>query len=337
MVMDSKVVQKVKPYLGVIFLQFGSAGFGIVAKAALNQGSSNFTFSVYRNAIAAALFIPFAFFLERKIRPTMTFSIFWKILLLSLFDPVIGQNMFYAGMKYSSATFASAMCNLIPALTFVLAWILRIETVNLKSVRSHAKIMGTLVTVGGAMIMTLIVGPVIGLPWTHKSQDGKSASTNAEDPVKGAIMIATGCLGYSLFYTLQAITLKSYPAGLSLTAMVCSLGAFIGTIVTFLAERGNTSVWALGWDAKLLAYVYGGVISSGITYYLSGVIMKEKGPVFVTAFNPLSMNKDQKETEPTQQQQQQSKAETNPSTNIEVDSKTDLANGPQTITGPDAV
>ncbi|GFP99295.1 wat1-related protein at2g39510 [Phtheirospermum japonicum] len=314
MVMDSKVVQKVKPYLGVIFLQFGSAGFGIVAKAALNQGSSNFTFSVYRNAIAAALFIPFAFFLER------------------------------------------------------------IEKVNLKSVRSHAKIMGTLVTVGGAMIMTLIVGPVIGLPWTHKSQDGKSASTNAEDPVKGAIMIATGCLGYSLFYTLQAITLKSYPAGLSLTAMVCSLGAFIGTIVTFLAERGNTSVWALGWDAKLLAYVYGGVISSGITYYLSGVIMKEKGPVFVTAFNPLSMvivaimssfifaeqmtvgkvtgatviviglylviwgkNKDLKEIEPPQQQQQQSKTETYPSTNID-DSKTDLEiNCPQRVTGPDAV
>ncbi|GFQ07409.1 wat1-related protein at2g39510 [Phtheirospermum japonicum] len=174
-------------------------------------------------------------------------------------SPVIVQNMFYAGMRYSSATFAFAMCTLIPALTFVLAWILRIEKVNLKTVRSHAKIMGTLVTVGGAMIMTLIVGPVIGLPWTHKSHDN-NASTNVEDPVKGAIMIAIGCLGYSLFYNLHAITLKSYPAGLSLTSMVCSLGAFIGTIVTFLAERGNTSVWALGWDAKLLVYVYGLII-----------------------------------------------------------------------------
>ncbi|GFP87777.1 wat1-related protein at2g39510 [Phtheirospermum japonicum] len=137
-----------------------------------------------------------------------------------------------------SATFTSAMCNLIPALTFVLAWILRIEKVNLKTVRSHSKIMGTLVTVGGDMIMTLIVGPVIGLPWTHKSHDN-NASTNVEDPVKGEIMIAIGCLGYSLFYTLHANTLKSYPEGLSLTSMVCSLGAFIGTIVTFLAERGS--------------------------------------------------------------------------------------------------
>jgi hypothetical protein len=28
---------------------------------------------------------------------------------------------------------------------------------------------------------------------------------------------------------------------------------------------------------------------SGITYYVQGLVMKERGPVFVTAFNPLCM------------------------------------------------
>lgn len=32
-----------------------------------------------------------------------------------------------------------------------------------------------------------------------------------------------------------------------------------------------------------------GVICSGITYYVQGIVMKERGPVFVTAFNPLCM------------------------------------------------
>ncbi|KAK8691668.1 hypothetical protein V6N13_075168 [Hibiscus sabdariffa] len=32
-----------------------------------------------------------------------------------------------------------------------------------------------------------------------------------------------------------------------------------------------------------------GVVCSGIGYYVQGVIMKTRGPVFVTAFNPLSM------------------------------------------------
>lgn len=28
---------------------------------------------------------------------------------------------------------------------------------------------------------------------------------------------------------------------------------------------------------------------TGVAYYLQGVVMKERGPVFVTAFNPLCM------------------------------------------------
>lgn len=32
-----------------------------------------------------------------------------------------------------------------------------------------------------------------------------------------------------------------------------------------------------------------GVLCSGVAYYVSGVIMKEKGPVFVSSFNPLNM------------------------------------------------
>nr|GMD55895.1 WAT1-related protein At2g39510-like [Ipomoea batatas] len=86
-----------------------------------------------------------------------------------------------------------------------------------------------------------------------------------------------------------ANTLKSYPAGLSLTCLICTVGALQASVVALVAERGNPAAWALHWDIKLLAYVYSGVIGSGVAYYLSGVIMKEKGPVFVTAFNPLNM------------------------------------------------
>ncbi|KAL7247712.1 hypothetical protein ACSBR2_002595 [Camellia fascicularis] len=39
--------------------------------------------------------------------------------------PVIDQNLFYAGMKYTIATFATAMCNIVPAMFFLMAWILR--------------------------------------------------------------------------------------------------------------------------------------------------------------------------------------------------------------------
>ncbi|KAK4489892.1 hypothetical protein RD792_000539 [Penstemon davidsonii] len=203
----------------------------------------------------------------------------------------MGQNLFYAGMNQTTATFTSALSNVLPALTFIMAWILRVENVNLKKLHSKAKIVGTLVTVGGAMIMTIIAGPELGLPWTKDSSNNTPSgnSTRVQHPVKGALMIAAGNFGYSLFYILQAITLKSYPVGLTLTTLICTTGALQGTILTFAVERGNFAIWSIGWDSKLLAYAYGGIISSGVTYYISGIIMGKKGPVFVTAFNPLNM------------------------------------------------
>lgn len=32
-----------------------------------------------------------------------------------------------------------------------------------------------------------------------------------------------------------------------------------------------------------------GVVCSGMAYYIQGVVMKTRGPVFVTAFSPLCM------------------------------------------------
>lgn len=282
---------RAKPYLGVILLQFGYAGMPIIAKSAINQGMNIYTYTVYRNAIAALIFAPFAVFLERKVRPGMTASVFWKILLLGLLEPVLDQNLYYTGMKYTSATFTSAMCNILPAITFIMAWILRLEKVNIKRLHSQGKVLGTLVTVGGAMIMTLVIGPTIRLPWSEHDQ--YTAAADATDPhqdsIKGALMIAAGCLCWACFVILQAITLKSYPAELSLTALICTMGTIQGIILTIVVEKENTAIWAIHWDTKFQAALYGGIVCAGAGYYISGVIMRQRGPVFVTAFGPLSM------------------------------------------------
>ncbi|KAK9282896.1 hypothetical protein L1049_011121 [Liquidambar formosana] len=254
------------------------------------KGMDIHTFVAYRHAIAAAVFFPFAIVLERKVRPNMTFVIFIKIALLGLLEPVVDQNLYYLGMKYTTATFSAAMCNVLPALTFLMAWILRLEKVNLKKLHSQAKVVGTIVTVGGAMLMTLIKGPVLEMVWNKGRNHHESASAaTPQDPVKGAIMITAGCFCWACFVILQAITLKSYPAELSLTVLICLMGAVQNTILTLVVERGNAAIWSIHFDTKLLAAAYSGIICSGVAYYVQGVIMKERGPVFVTAFSPLSM------------------------------------------------
>ncbi|KAL7618004.1 hypothetical protein Lser_V15G02143 [Lactuca serriola] len=287
----SEIFRKGKPFLAVIFLQFGLAGMDVISKVALNQGMSNYVFVVYRHAVATIVMAPFAIVLDRKIRPKMTRPIFIKLMLLALLEPVIDQNLYFLGMKATTATFAVSMCNVLPAITFVMACILRLEQVNLKNIRSQAKVIGTITTVAGAMLMTLVKGPILELFWT-KGRTNSNVVNNGVDlhhSLKGAIMITVGCFSWSCFMVLQAITLQSYPAELSLTAWICLLGTIEGAIVALVMERGNTAVWAIKWDTTLLATLYSGIICSGLAYYIQGLIMKDRGPVFVTAFSPLSM------------------------------------------------
>ncbi|KAL0409820.1 UNVERIFIED_CONTAM: WAT1-related protein [Sesamum latifolium] len=282
---------KAKPFLGVIFLQAGLAGMDIISKAALNEGMSNYVFVVYRHAVATIVIAPFAIALDKKIRPKMTTAIFAKIMLLSLLEPVIDQNLYFLGMKYTTATFAAAMANVLPAITFVMACIFRLEKVRLMSIRSQAKIIGTLATVAGAMIMTLVRGPNLDLPWTKVMTDHacQQNAVNLQHSIKGALMITVGCFSWACFMILQAVTLRTYPAELSLTAWICLLGTAQGAAVALVMEKGNAAAWAIKWDTKFLAAAYSGIFCSGIAYYVQGVIMKERGPVFVTAFSPLSM------------------------------------------------
>ncbi|GMI83406.1 Usually multiple acids move in and out Transporters 14 [Hibiscus trionum] len=279
-----------KPFLAVIFLQFGFSGMSLITKFALDQGMNQHVLVVYRHAIATLVIAPFAFVFDRKVRPKMSLSIFIKILILGLL-PTIDQNLYYTGMKYTTATFTSAMSNVLPAFAFLLAWIFKLEKVNIRKVHSQAKILGTIVTVGGAMLMTMINGPMLQLPWAESNNLLllSTASPPEQDPIKGALMIAAGCFCWAAFIILQAITLKSYPAELSLTALICVAGTVEGSIVALAMEAGNAAAWSVHLDVKFLAAVYGGVVCSGIAYYVQGVVMKTRGPVFVTAFNPLSM------------------------------------------------
>lgn len=276
-------------------LQFGYAGMNIITKVSLNRGMSHYVLVVYRHAFATAAIAPFAFFLERKLRPKMTFSIFMQIFVLGLLGPVIDQNFYYAGLKFTSPTFSCAMSNMLPAMTFVMAVLCRMEKVDIKKLRCQAKVLGTIVTVGGAMLMTLYKGHVINFLWSnhlhsHASSSNVSASTGYSDKdwVKGSILLILATLAWASFFIVQNITMRLYTAPLSLTCLVCFLGTLQSIAVTFVMEH-KASVWTIGWDMNLLAAAYAGIVSSSIAYYVQGLVMEKRGPVFVTAFSPLMM------------------------------------------------
>ncbi|CAH2033570.1 unnamed protein product [Thlaspi arvense] len=290
------LMNRVKPYLAMISMQFGYAGMYIITMVSLKHGMNHYVLAVYRHAIATAVIAPFALYHERKIRPKMTFRIFLEIALLGFIEPVLDQNLYYVGMTYTSATFASATANVLPAITFVLAIIFRLESVNFKKVRSIAKVVGTVITVSGALLMTLYKGPIVdfirfggsggGGDGAGGSHGGAAAAPLDKHWIPGTLMLLGRTFGWAGFFILQSFTLKKYPAALSLTALICLMGTLEGTAVSLVTVR-DLSAWKIGFDSNLFAAVYSGVICSGVAYYVQGVVMRERGPVFVATFNPL--------------------------------------------------
>ncbi|XP_050213095.1 WAT1-related protein At4g08300-like [Mercurialis annua] len=279
---------KAKPFIAMISLQFGYAGMYIVTMVSLKRGMNHYVLAVYRHVVATLVIAPFALLLERKIRPKMTLPIFLRIVALGFLEPVLDQNMYYVGMQYTSATFASASLNVLPAITFIMAIIFRLERVNIKRVRDIAKIVGTCVTVGGAMVMTMYKGPVLDIIRSHGATHNHATEPANQHWIMGTLLLLGSCCGWAGFFILQSFTLKKYPAELSLTALICLMGSVEGSIVALIMERDMT-VWQIGFDSRLLAAVYTGVVCSGFAYYIQGMVIKERGPVFVTSFSPLCM------------------------------------------------
>ena len=282
-----------KPYLAMISLQFGYAGMNIITKVSLNQGMSHYVLVVYRHAFATAVIAPFAFIFERKGQPKITFPVFMQIFILALLGPVIDQNFYYAGLKLTSPTFSCAMSNMLPAMTFVMAVFCRMEKIDIKKVRCIAKIVGTLVTVAGAMLMTLYRGPIVEMVWAKHPHNKTNATTTTEsfdkDWFLGCTFLIIATLAWASLFVLQAKAIQTYKNHqLSLTSLVCFIGTLQAIAVTFVVEH-NPSVWRIGWDVSLLAAAYAGIVTSSISYYVQGLVIKMKGPVFATAFSPLMM------------------------------------------------
>ncbi|KAL2317790.1 hypothetical protein Fmac_031666 [Flemingia macrophylla] len=280
-----------KSYLIILSLQFGSAGMYLITMDALNKGMSHYVFVVYRNVIATVVLAPFAFFLERKVRPKMTVRIFSEIMAVAFVEIILDQCFTFLGMKYTSASFASAVMNSVPSITFVLAIIFRLERMKIKEVGCLAKVMGTAVTLGGAFLMALYKGPIVEFSGSgsHVGQPENVNDPSGNHWLIGALFLLIGCAGFSAFYILQAITLRKYPAEMSLATWVCFVGALQSTAVTIFMERNTPHVWAISLDSSLVAYAYSGIVTSAIQFYVQGMVIKTTGPVFVTAFNPLRM------------------------------------------------
>ncbi|XP_058111550.1 WAT1-related protein At4g30420-like [Magnolia sinica] len=276
-----------KPTIAMVALQISYAAVNLTSRAALTHGMSPRVVVVYRQAIATIVMAPIAYFVERWRKPTATalgVKSLSLMFIISLIGVTANQNCYFMGMSLTSSSIASAMGNLLPAVTFVMAASLGLEKVNIRSLVSVAKVIGTVVCVMGAVSMASIKGSKllnVEFPTSNFIFQSK-----AENWVLGCALLFGSCCCWSVWLILQVPMSKRYPDHLSLSAWMCFFATIqSGTVAIFLGP--DLKAWELNSSIKILCSIYTGIMGSGILFYVQSWCISKRGPLFSAMFNPL--------------------------------------------------
>ncbi|XP_069153562.1 protein WALLS ARE THIN 1 isoform X3 [Solanum lycopersicum] len=289
-IMGFAMPEKMQLHLAMLALQFGYAGFHVVSRAALNMGISKIVFPVYRNILALLLLLPFAYFLEKKDRPQLNWNFTIQFFLLAVIGITANQGFYLLGLDNTSPTFASAIQNSVPAITFLMAVLLRIETVRLNRKDGISKVCGTLLCVAGASVITLYKGPTIYSPNPPLQKSSPMllalGDANGKNWTLGCIYLIGHCLSWAGWLVLQAPVLKKYPARLSVTSWQCFFGVIQFLIIAAFCER-DPQAWLVHSGAELFSVFYAGVVASGVAFAVQIWCIDRGGPVFVAVYQPV--------------------------------------------------
>ncbi|KAM7517851.1 hypothetical protein LguiB_016813 [Lonicera macranthoides] len=272
-------MEKNKPYLAIILIQSIYAGMYLVSKAAFDVGMNTFIFVFYRQAAATLFLLPIAAFFE------------WITSTL---------NIYGVALVYTSATLAAATSNCLPVITFFIAVLLRMENVKLRTGPGLAKAAGIALCTAGALTMAFYKGPHLKLflhhnhlfghysqqQQQHQHHDLYGPSTNTW--IKGVFLMLLCTTLWGFWLVLQARVIECYPSKLLFTTLQCFLSSIQSFIIAIALER-DSSQWKLGWNIKLFAVAYCGIVVTGVAFYVIAWVVEKKGPVFVAMSTPLAL------------------------------------------------
>ncbi|KAG9151253.1 hypothetical protein Leryth_002793 [Lithospermum erythrorhizon] len=284
----SKILTRNSHYVAVLFIQIVFAGMSLFSKAAITKGMNPYVFVVYRQAFASAALAPFAYYTERNNPAKLTSLILCKLFVSALFGITMCLILYYVALDYVSATFATAFTNTIPPLTFLLAVCSKVEKLSLKNKIGPVKLLGSVIGLSGALILTFVKGPAINPASEGHISDIPARVYTNSDWIKGALILTLSNLSWALWLLTQGPIGKQYPAKLRFTALQCFFSSIQSAIWTLAYERNNAS-WRLGWNLNLVSVLYCGVVVTGVAYWLIVWVVAKKGPVFPPLFNPISL------------------------------------------------
>ncbi|XP_006655691.1 WAT1-related protein At4g01440-like [Oryza brachyantha] len=277
------------PVVAMLALNVVAAVLVSLVKVAMDGGLNPLVLVTLQQLTAALFLGPIAYFKERKSRPKLTLEIFAYLFVSAALGAALRQYMIFVALRYTTATFVTAFSNIAPVLTFLLAILTRSESLNLRTKAGIAKLVGTLISLAGAMVLTFYKGvPVTHASEIHSSQlhHGAGAATSSRNWTLGTVAILGNCICLSCWFLLHSRLAKKYPYVYSCNAFMCMF-SFLQVAVVGLCTQRNVAVWTVTSKFQILTVLYAGVVGCGLSFVLLTWCIEKRGPVFVAAFIPV--------------------------------------------------
>ncbi|KAG7022382.1 WAT1-related protein, partial [Cucurbita argyrosperma subsp. argyrosperma] len=259
------------PLLAMVVVQFLYAGLNITSKLAMEFGMNPMVLVAYRQMFGTIAIAPCAYWFERATG---------------------NQVFYYVGLKYSSPTIACALTNVLPAATFLLALLFRQESVGIKTTPGAAKVIGTVVCVGGAMLLSFYHGQTInlgesGIHWKYaEMMRGGSSSSQGSSAIWGCLYLIISSVAWAAWFVIQARVNSQFPAPYTSTAIMTFMATIQCGAIAVGIEHNTAAAWSLKSPIRLVGALYAGVACSGVAFCLTSWSIQKKGPLYASVFSP---------------------------------------------------
>jgi drug/metabolite transporter (DMT)-like permease len=197
------------------------------------------------------------------------------------------MGLYYCGLRATSAAYAVAFLNLIPAVA------LRAERLSLAGWPGRTKLLGAAAGVAGTMVVSLCKGNHLR---SSSSHGANPVAVVHRDMAVGTLFLVGSCVSYVLWFVVQARVGVVFPSRYWATTLTCAAGsvqaAIAAAVAIALSGAGQGlafEAWKLRWDMQLATVVYSGVFNTGVTFVLVPWAVARRGPVYPSMFNSLSL------------------------------------------------
>ncbi|KAI3946703.1 hypothetical protein MKW98_003266 [Papaver atlanticum] len=268
-----------QPAFLMVVIEFALATVNVLLKKVVDDGMDHLVLITYRTLFAAVFLAPMAYFWERKTRPKLTSRILCRLFISAMLGATVTQYGFLLGLQNTSETFTCAFINMVHVLSFLMALPFGL-VVDIKSMSGNAKDLGTVVSVGGAMVLTLYKE----MPITNISDSRETTSIHTTNHLNwlspnnktwtiGTIALILGSVFWSSWFLIQA----------KIGSKQC--GTIPSQALLSLTTNQHYSSWVL--KGRLQTITCRGIVGTGLSYVGMAYCVKKRGPVFTAAFSPL--------------------------------------------------